>query len=146
MVATVRVKRTQHRKLPTTITGPSIVKVGFPEGQSQGDIVDRAVWNHYGTSRGIPSRPFLMNAVRKNKRTYVNALKSSAAQILNGDTTMTMILNRLGILAQGHIQEEITNLQSPENAASTIARKGSSNPLIDTGEMRAAVTWKVDHR
>lgn len=53
-------------------------------------------------------------------------------------------LSRLGVLAQGDIQMEITALSSPPNTPSTIARKGSSNPLIDTGAMRGAVTWKLD--
>jgi hypothetical protein len=33
---------------------------------------------------------------------------------------------------------------TPPNSPVTIALKGSSKPLIDTGEMRGAVTWKVD--
>lgn len=144
MVARVRVKRKRHIKLPQGITGPSKVKVGFPEGESEGDIVDRAIWNHYGTSRGIPARPFLLNAIRKNRRKYRAALKKSAPKILRGETTMKTVVSKLGILSQGDIQKEITELRSPPNAQSTIDQKGSSNPLIDTGEMRGAVTWKVD--
>lgn len=144
MVASVRVKRKRHAKIPTKIAGPSKVKVGFPEGEADNDIVARAVWNHFGTSRGIPARPFLLNAIRKNRRLYRSALKASAAKILRGETTMERTLSKLGIFAQGHIQEEITNLRTPPNAASTIAAKGSSNPLIDSGEMRGAVTYKVD--
>ncbi|MEF2551313.1 hypothetical protein VQ042_08035 [Aurantimonas sp. A2-1-M11] len=53
------------------------------------------------------------------------------------------ILSRLGILAQGHVQQEITALRSPPNAPSTIRQKGSSNPLIHTGAMRAAVTFQL---
>lgn len=143
MGATVRVKRKRHMKLPKRIIGPSTVKVGFPEGEVDNDIVARAVWNHYGTSRGIPARPFLLNAIRKNRRNYRVALKTSAAKILRGETTMNVVLSKLGILAQGDIQSEITTLRSPANAAATIAAKGSSNPLIDDGEMRGAVTWKV---
>lgn len=144
MGPTFGVRRKRHKKITTKITGPTKVKVGFPSGETEGDIVDRAIWNHYGTSRGIPARPFLLNAIRKNRRTYRNALRTSAAKILRGETTPNIVLSKLGILAQGHIQDEITMLRSPPNAASTIAAKGSSNPLIDDGEMRGAVTWKVD--
>lgn len=143
MVARVRVKRKRHAKIPTKITGPSHVKVGFPEGEADNDIVARAVWNHFGTSRGIPARPFLLNAIRKNRRKYRAAMKTSAAKILTGETDIKTVLRKLGIVAQGDIQDEITTLRSPANAASTIERKGSSNPLIDEGEMRGAVTWKV---
>jgi hypothetical protein len=33
---------------------------------------------------------------------------------------------------------------SPPNSPVTVALKGSSKPLIDSGEMRGAVTYKVD--
>ena len=54
-------------------------------------------------------------------------------------------LRKLGIKAQGDIRAEITFLQSPPNSI-TVELKGSSNPLIDSGEMRAAVTFKVEER
>jgi hypothetical protein len=57
--------------------------------------------------------------------------------------TLDQTLNKLGILAQGDIQQEITDLRDPPNAPATIKAKGSSNPLIDTGEMRSKVTWQV---
>lgn len=142
-MAAARVIRRQHIKLPRSITGPLAVKVGFPGGLVDGAVVDRAVWNHYGTSRGIPPRPFLLNAIRKNRRKYLEALKTSGAKILRGEATLEMTMRKLGVLAQGDIQQEITDLRDPPNAASTIAAKGSSNPLIDTGEMRSKVTWEV---
>lgn len=138
-----RVIRRQHIKLPKSITGPRQVKVGFPAGKVSGDVVNRAIWNHYGTSRGIPSRPFLLNAIRKNRRKYIEALKTSGAKILRGEATLDQTMSKLGILAQGDIQQEITDLRTPPNAPSTIKAKGSSNPLIDTGEMRSKVTWQV---
>lgn len=143
-MVSVKVKRTQKIKLPTSaLSGPTKVKVGFPSGLTDGDVINRAIWNHYGTSRGIPSRPFLTNAMRSNRRKYLDAMKTSASKILTGQITLTQFLNKLGALAQGDVQMEITNLRFPPNAPSTIKAKGSSNPLIDTGEMRSAVTWKV---
>lgn len=144
MVATVRTRRKRHITLPKQIKGPLRVKVGFPAGKVDGDIVARAIWNHYGTSRGIPSRPFLLNAMRKNKNKYRNGMKISAKKILRGEASPETVVRKLGVLAQGDIQSEITTLRSPPNARSTIRQKGSSNPLIDTGEMRQAVTYKVD--
>ena len=54
------------------------------------------------------------------------------------------MLNKLGILAQGDIQAEITSLMTPALSPRTIRAKGSSKPLIDTGAMRQAVTWMVE--
>jgi len=141
---TVRTRRNKRINLPDKIGGPLRVKVGFPAGQTDGDVVARAIWNHYGTSRGIPSRPFLLNAMRKNKKKYRTAMRTSAGKILRGETSVGTVVRKLGVLAQGDIQDEITTLRTPKNADATVKAKGSSNPLIDTGEMRQAVTYKVD--
>lgn len=86
----------------------------------------------------------MRNTMRAKKNTYRNALKTSAPKLLLGQTSMLAVLTKLGRLAQGHIQAEIVALSTPPNAPSTIRKKGSSNPLIDTGAMRQAVTWKID--
>lgn len=131
--------------------GPKTVKVGFPAGAVGSDIVQRAIWNHYGTRGGrsgggwggpIPARPFLSIAMRSNRKKYQNLMSSAAHSIFTGSGTPKEMLSKLGILAQGDIQAEITSLDSPPNSPVTIKLKGSSNPLIASGEMRSRVTWK----
>jgi len=145
MVASLRVKRSRHRTLAKPDIKPKRVKVGFPASKASGSNIEKAIWNEFGTSRGIPERPFMRNAMRNNRRKYQDALKTSALKIVLGETTSHTVLNKLGILAQGDIQGEITTLNTPPNAPSTIAAKGSSKPLIDTGEMRQAVTWALEN-
>lgn len=140
---TVRSRRTQHRKLPQALSGAPRVKVGFPSGKTDRGVVQRMVWNHFGTRRGIPSRPFLLNAMRKNSRKYRSEMKKAAKKILLGEITIKSVVTKLGVLGQGDVQDEMTNLRTPPNAASTIRQKGSSNPLIETGESRGAVTYEV---
>lgn len=144
MVVTAKVVRKTHKKLPKSINGPRRVKIGFPAGKADGGVIARAVYNNFGTSRGIPERPFMQNAMRDNKEKYKAAMKTSAVKILRGETALAGVMSKLGIVAQGDIQSEITSLMTPPNAPSTIRKKGSSNPLIDTGEMRASVTFKVE--
>lgn len=91
-----------------------------------------------------PPRPFLLNAIRKNRSKYLSMLKSSGMKVLTGEMSLDTALSQLGITAQGDVQQEITDLKDPPNSPVTIALKGSSNPLIDSGEMRAKVTWKVE--
>ncbi|KGE80137.1 hypothetical protein [Agrobacterium pusense] len=141
---TSRVVRKVFVNVPSVITGPKRVKVGFPAGEADGGVIERAVWQEFGTRRGIPERPFMRNAMRANQSKYRNALKASAAKILRGEASLPIVMAKLGIAAQGDIQAEITSLMTPPLAPSTIAKKGSSKPLIDTGEMRGAVTFKVD--
>lgn len=148
----VSIKRRKLKNLPKRMPEGGTVKVGFPAGKVSGDILNRAAWNHFGTRGGasgggwggpIPARPFLLQAMRQNKGKYRAALKGSAAQILVGSTDTRSFLAKLGTDAQGDVQEAITNLSSPPNSPVTVALKGSSNPLIDSGAMRGAVTYEV---
>lgn len=151
-------------------SGPSQVKVGFPASKTDGGIVQRAIWNEFGT-RGsgkpfkrkgkggkimggfggpVPERPFMRNAMRSNRAKYQRAMAAAAREILrgvlagkNGAALKREALAELGALAQGDIQAEISSLSSPPNSPLTIALKGSDNPLIDTGSMRQAVTFEV---
>lgn len=144
--------------------GPDRVKVGWPSGTDDG-IILRAIVNEFGsrgsgkgfkTPRGggfggpIPERPALRNAFRANRSRYQHAMKAEMRGIIRAIAAGHRvdpdgILSRLGIMAVGHVQDEITSLRSPPNSPVTIALKGSSNPLIDSGAMRAAVTYRVEN-
>jgi len=142
---TVTVKRNQRVNLKAIegkIKGPSRVKVGLPAGKADSDNIMKAIWNNFGT-QNIPERPFMQNAMRANRSSYRAAMISSASKILRGETSLRSVLSKLGTKAQGDIQAEITALSSPPNAPSTIRQKGSSNPLVDTGEMRSSITWTI---
>ncbi len=165
-MAIVSVQRKKKGKgiagIGSLLPGPNRVKVGFPAGEADADNIQKAIWNEFGTRGGasgggwggpIPERPFLRNAMRNNRASYKAAMKASASTIMEQVALgkrpadeKRKALKRLGIKAQGDIQDEITSLKSPPNAPTTIRLKGSSNPLIDTGEMRNAVTFKIEEK
>ena len=155
----VGVRRRRHASLPKVLRGPNRVKVGFPAGEVDADQIQIAIWNHFGTSgsgkgfktkRGggfggpIPERPFLSNAMRNHRADYRSEMKRSARKVLRGETAIRTVLKSLGQTAMQDVQKEMISLSSPPNSPVTIALKGSSNPLIDQGNLRDAVTWKVD--
>ena len=82
--------------------------------------------------------------MRDNRGKYRSMLKSYAKRILLGETSLRSSLTTLGIQAQGDIQKEIVSMRSPANSETTVRLKGSSNPLIDSGAMRQAVTWAIE--
>ena len=152
MRPTVDIIHKVNHKLPGKID-PGIVKVGFPQGKVSGDIIQRATWTHFGTRGGasgggwggpVPARPFLQIAMGENAGKYRAVMKGHAARILLGAMKSSTSLKTLGMDAQGDVQSTITSLQSPPNAPLTVQLKGSSNPLIDSGAMRGAVTYKVE--
>lgn len=143
MAKVIRRKRVDMRRVAAALKGPSKVKVGLPAGEAPGDVVEYAHYNEFGTER-IPERPFIRTTMREQGGKYMRGLKSEAKQILRGQTSMSGTLNRLGMVAAGDIQDTIGSNVPPPNAPSTIAQKGSSGTLIETGRMRQSMTWKVD--
>lgn len=89
----------------------------------------------------IPARPWLEPGVASGNVQY---LKIIEAGLKNGET-LDEILPKIGAVAVANVQVYMTELKSPPNAASTIARKGSSNPLISSGVLRSSVDMKVQN-
>ena len=125
--------------------GVKNVQVGFFSSARYDDkkntpVAAVAAWNEFGT-KTIPERPFFRQAL--------SAVVPDVEQILkNGIDPQKMVVDPqladvIGLRVATEVQESITRLKEPKNAPSTIARKGSSNPLIDTGHMRNSATWRV---
>lgn len=87
----------------------------------------------------IPARPWLEPGV-------ASATPEVLATIQDGmdeGKSMDQILEAVGVVAVGAVKVYMTELKTPPNAASTIRKKGSNNPLIDSGAMRQSVTHQV---
>lgn len=87
----------------------------------------------------IPPRPWLDTGVASVTPEIVDTIADSIA---DGEP-MEQILNRIGVVAVAGVQNYMDELKSPPNAPSTIAKKGSNNPLIDTGELKQSVTYAI---
>lgn len=135
--------RTHLARIARSLVGPDRVKVGFPSGAAGGEIIARATWQEFGTSRGIPERPFIRNAFHQNVGAYRAAMMTGARAIVRGGMSKTVVLSQLGLKAAGDIQRSMPGTPPP-NAPSTVRQKGSSTTLVDTGQMRQSVTWKLD--
>ena len=119
------------------------MQVGFLKTATYKDgtrVADVARWLNYGTHR-IPPRPFFNKAVSLNNAKWLNILATEAGR--GKELDMKTAFNRLANVCVGDIQKALTELRSPPNKPSTIKKKGSSNPLIDTGHLRRSVTYKV---
>ena len=117
------------------------LRVGFFETSKYDDgtfVADVAKNNEFGTLK-IPSRPFFRNAIENNTKKWVNFLAKDLVKTENA----AMSYNRLGEVARGDIVKSINQTNSPANSPITIEAKGSSKPLVDTGFLRANVTFKV---
>ena len=96
---------------------------------------------HFGNDK-IPARPWLDVGVEQGNKEYLDVIEEGIADGLSQD----QILEQVGAIAAGYAQQYITDLDTPPNAPSTVKKKGSNNPLIDTGAMRASVTYIVTNK
>lgn len=87
----------------------------------------------------IPARPWLTPGVQSGNEEYLQIIM---AAVKAGDP-LSVALERVGVVAASKVQLYMTQLKQPPNAASTIKKKGSANPLIDSGALRQSVTFKV---
>lgn len=106
----------------------------YPNGLN---IAQNAKYQEFG-AYNIPPRPFFRNSIKENEKKWVEAYKQGLKKRENN------VVERVGVLASSDIKATITKLQTPPNAPSTIKQKGSNNPLIDTGLLRASIDYKVN--
>lgn len=134
------------RKELAKLEGGKFVLVGIHESAGMAksgefSMATLGAVQHFGNDR-IPARPWLDVGVESGTQEYLDIIEEGVAAELSQD----QILNQVGVTAVGYVQQYITDLQDPPNAPSTIKKKGSSNPLIDTGAMRASVTYTVSNQ
>lgn len=93
-----------------------------------------------GTDDGnIPARPWLKPGVASGNEEYKSIIERVIADGENPENALELI----GVVAVGKVQQFMTELKTPPNSPITIKRKKSSNPLIDTGNLRQSVTSSI---
>lgn len=120
------------------------VKVGFQDGEHENNgahIIDVAMWNELGTVNA-PSRPFMRDSIDNHKETIEAFCRAQVRTILRGGTAR-QVLQSIGVMQKGLMQDEITEGDFEPNAPATIRRKKSDKPLIDTGRMRQSVHFII---
>ncbi len=141
-----KVKRRVDRfkEIKRDIAAMNGAKVGYlrettgPQAYENGlTLASNALIQEKGTQH-IPPRPFMntgFNRYVSKKTAIAKAVRAVVEQKISpkaGDT-------RLGVLLQSEIQKAITGGGFAPNKPSTIKRKGSSRPLVDTGKLRQGV-------
>ena len=148
----VRITDVDHgyKALMETVAGlsePTSIAVGVLERDAQTEdgavtVLDVGTWNEFGTV-GIPSRSFIRDWVDGNRKRAQGILKKLLQRVIAGELTEDAALEQFGAWAKGEIQARIARGVPPPNAASTVKRKGSSTPLIDTGILRSSIDYEV---
>jgi hypothetical protein len=91
----------------------------------------------------IPERSYLRAWFDENVDVLQATMERLIGQVVEGKISGRAALETIGGYVVTHVQAYMVDLKTPPNAPSTIAHKGSSNPLIDTGQLKDAITWQV---
>jgi hypothetical protein len=109
------------------------------------DLAQIAIWNEFGTQDGhAPERSFLRSTMDENRAKYLRLQEVAVGRMIDG-LDPRLAYGAVGLVATADVRRKIRSRVDPPNAPSTIARKGSDLPLVDTGELYDAIGYTVEH-
>lgn len=123
------------------------ITVGVHAEEGAGDegngrtVAEVAEANEFGL--GVPARPAITGWADENAESFPSRMRAETEAALAAKVSPAQRLDALAQAAAGEIQSRIAGGVPPPNAPSTIARKGSSTPLIDKGQFRSSIRGKV---
>jgi hypothetical protein len=112
------------------------------EGEPPLTVADVATIHEYGLGNN-PERSFIRAWADENKSQNEQTLLKIGQACVRGRYDATTGLNRAGLLFVAQIQRRIRAGIAPPLSPVTIARKGSSTPLINTGQLWTSIRHKV---
>jgi hypothetical protein len=131
------------------------LKVGFLEGAKYPDgtpvAMVAAIHNFGAPSRGIPPRPFFTNMITQHSAEWPDDIKSQLFNVVGRNyhiqrSDIVTVMNRMGALIKGQIQQSIRDTNAPPLAPATVRRKGFDKPLIETSHMINSVAFEYEER
>ena len=117
------------------------VRVGVLENATYPDgtpVAMVAFWNEYGT-RTSPVRAFFRTTVSEQKKNWVLSVQN----LMKMHDDPKRVMGLIGVHMQEQIVQSINTWSDPPNSAYTIAKKGSSKPLIETGLLMRSIKSEV---
>lgn len=133
----------------------SFVKVGIQEGEGVHEDVnggeESTTVAQVGTvhefgdpDRGIPERSFIRGPITKNMARIKEFSSKLYMKVVLGKMSIADALALLGEMVQSEIITEIDAGIGPALDPKTVARKGSSKQLIDSGQLKQSIRYKVE--
>lgn len=129
----------------------SVVKAGVlakdgSQNHSEGMTVFQIGMIHeFGVpEKGIPRRSFIRVPIENNIKEITKLIENNHRLVAENSMSAKVALNRIGIKAQNTIKESFRNNDWKPLKRATIKRKGSSKPLIDTGQLIGSISYIVE--
>jgi phage gpG-like protein len=114
------------------------------EEPSKLSLLEVAAVHEFGApAAGIPQRSFIRATIDARRADIARLQLALAKQVLTGKLTPDQALEQMGAKVAAWCQTRIAEGIGPALKPATIARKKSSKPLVDTGQLKSAITYRV---
>lgn len=94
----------------------------------------------------IPERSFLRAGYDASKDGVIRKTNPLIADVLGGTMSADEFCKVVGTLLRSRVQDYARDLRSPALHPFTIKQKGSSNPLVGSGDMIGAISYEVEKK
>lgn len=107
-------------------------------------VVEIAAFHEFGTNR-TPQRSWLVEGIAENENRIIDFMKGFGRRVISNRNRLDprRALDLLGLEITRLLQARIRAGIPPPLADVTVALKGSSTPLIDTGQLIQSIRHKV---
>lgn len=92
----------------------------------------------------IPERSFVRSGFDENVDGVYAKMRDLIGDVLSLEINADIFANMIGLEMSGKIQKQLRDLRSPANSKMTVDKKGSSNPLIDSGQLVGSIRHEVE--
>ncbi|MEV9639478.1 hypothetical protein ABZ756_02120 [Mammaliicoccus sciuri] len=91
----------------------------------------------------IPERSFLRSGYDENIDKIAEQVERQLPDVLENEVNLKIFMEGVGMQFAELIQKKLRDVKAPALSDMTIERKGSSNPLIDSGRLFGAIQHEV---
>ena len=129
----------------------SVVKAGIlakdgSQNHSEGITVFQIGMIHeFGApEKNIPRRSFIRVPIENNIKEITKLIENNHKLVSENSMSAKVALDRIGLKAQNTIKKSFRDNDWKANSRATVKRKGSSRPLINTGQLVGSISYIVE--
>ena len=134
------------KSLVKRLGGDTDILVGVPknaEPYPDGTSVAMVGATHEFGGGNVPERSFLRSSFDEHQKKYIKMAQKLIKKAVDKGGDIEMVAELIGTEAAADVVDNINAIQTPPNTDATILRKGSSNPLVDTGHLKQSIRHEV---
>lgn len=121
-----------------------ILEGTYPDGTPVATV---AAAHEFGSpATGLPARPFMRSTVQNKSKDWTEAIGKTLTDNLLNKNGGKVALETLSDLIVADLRASIDEMVEPSLKEATMARKGSSQPLVDTGLLRDSLDAVVGNK